>query len=117
MKPSYRRALIICLACACSTALPATIALAGAGAGADGVAVGSVAISLQIKQQCQINSATSSATTATTAPVVACDFDQPYETLLSNDEADATPLTSESAVATVTNAQTANRAKFWTVVF
>ena len=113
MKPSYRRALIICLACACSTALPATIALAGA----DGVAVGSVAISLQIKQQCQINSATSSATTATTAPVVACDFDQPYETLLSNDEADATPLTSESAVATVTNAQTANRAKFWTVVF
>jgi hypothetical protein len=116
MKSSYRRALMMSLAC--SIVLPATIAFADAGA--DGVAVGNVAVSLQIKQQCQINSTLGNAVTATAAPVVACDFDQPYETLLSNDDADATPatpLTTGGAVATVATAQTANRAKFWTVVF
>lgn len=115
MKSFLRLALLSAAGCFAVAQAP----IASADPGADGFAVGNLAVSLQIQQQCQIKSDTTLGTTSD-APLVSCDFEQPYKTLLSSEDAQG-QLIQQSDTTPVTTAQTAalaNKAtKFWTVVF
>ena len=115
MKSFFRLALLISAGCIAAVQSP----LVSADPGGDGVAVGSLAISLQIQQQCQIKSDAGDST-GSAAPLVSCDFDQPYSTSLSSDDSQA-QLIQQSDTALIATAQTAAQTnkstKFWTVVF